>query len=87
MKEGVIKPDLYEPQLNPVYAAVLAHYGVVADPARVRDPNRKGSVENAIQHTQNTALKGRRFASIEEQNAFLEQWETRWAAQRIHGSA
>ena len=87
LKEGVIKPDLYEPQLNPVYAAVLAHYGVVADPARVRDPNRKGSVENAIQHTQSTALKGRRFASIEEQNEFLEHWETHWAAQRIHGSA
>lgn len=87
LKEGVIKPDLYEPQLNPVYAAVLAHYGVVADPARVRDPNRKGTVENAIQHTQSTALKGRRFASIEEQNDFLEHWETHWAAQRIHGSA
>ncbi len=41
LKEGVIKPDLYEPELNPVYAAMLAHYGVVADPARVRDPNRK----------------------------------------------
>jgi transposase len=87
LKEGVIKPDLYEPQLNPVYAAVLAHYGVVADPARVRDPNRKGTVENAIQHTQSTALKGRRFASIEAQNDFLEHWETHWAAQRIHGSA
>jgi transposase len=35
LKEGVIKPDLYEPELNPVYAALLAHYGVVADPARV----------------------------------------------------
>ena len=87
LKEGVIKPDLYEPKLNPVYSAVLAHYGAVADPARVRDPNRKGSVESAIQHTQSTALKGRRFESIEEQNAFLEHWETRWAAQRVHGSA
>ena len=87
LKEGVIKPDLYEPELNAVYAAVLAHYGVVADPARVRDPNRKGTVENAIQHTQSTALKGRRFESIEEQNDFLEHWETKWAAQRIHGSA
>ena len=87
LKEGVIKPDLYEPELNPVYSAVLAHYGVVADPARVRDPNRKGSVENAIQHTQSTALKGRRFETIEDQNTFLEQWETRWAAPRIHGSA
>jgi hypothetical protein len=33
----------YEPELNPVYAAALAHHGVVADPARVRDPDRKGT--------------------------------------------
>jgi transposase len=85
LKEGVLKPDLYEPQLNPVYAAALVHYGVVADPARVRDPNRKGSVEHAIGHTQATALKGRRFESIDEQNAFLEHWEAKWAASRIHG--
>jgi len=86
LKEGVIKPDLYEPQLNAVYAAALKHYGVVGDPARVRDPNRKGTVEHAIGHTQATALKGRRFETIEEQNAHLEHWETKWAAQRIHGS-
>lgn len=86
LKEGVLKPDLYEPELNPVYAATLAHYGVVADPARVRDPNRKGTVENAIGHTQATALKGRRFESLEEQNEFLEHWERKWAAPRIHGS-
>jgi transposase len=86
LKEGVLKPDLYEPELNAVYAATLAHYEVVADPARVRDPNRKGTVENAIGHTQATALKGRRFESIEEQNSFLEHWETKWAASRIHGS-
>jgi len=85
LKEGVLKPDLYEPELNPVYAALLAHYGSVADPARVRDPNRKGSVENAIQHTQDTALKGRRFDSLEAQNEFLERWECKWAAKRIHG--
>ena len=86
LKEGVLKPDLYEPELNPVYAATLAHYGVVADPARVRDPNRKGAVENAIGHTQATALKGRRFESLDAQNEFLEHWERKWAAPRIHGS-
>jgi len=85
LKEGVIKSDLYEPDLNPLYAAVLAHYGVVADPARVADPDRKGSVENAIRHTQDTALKGRRFESIEEQNRWLAHWEERWASVRIHG--
>ena len=86
LKEGVIKPDLYEPDLNRVYAATLAHYGVVADPARLRDPNRKGTVEHAIGHTQATALKGRRFESIEEQNEFLAHWEKNWAAKRIHGT-
>jgi transposase len=86
LKEGVLKPDLYEPELNPVYAATLKHYGVVADPARVRDPNRKGTVENAIGHTQATALKGRRFDSIDAQNAFLAHWERNWAAKRIHGT-
>ena len=85
LKEGVITPDLYQPELNPIYAAMLAHYGVVADPCRVRDPNRKGTVESAIKHTQSTALKGRRFESIEEQNTYLSHWEETWAATRVHG--
>jgi len=85
LKEGVLRPDLYEPTLNPVYAALLAHYHVVADPCRVGDPNRKGTVECAIQHTQGTALKGRKFESLEAQNAWLTHWEERWAAVRIHG--
>lgn len=85
LKAGVLRPDWYEPQLNPLYAALLRHYGVVADPCRVRDPNRKGTVENAIQHTQATPLKGKRFETIEAQNTWLAHWEERWAAPRIHG--
>jgi transposase len=85
LKEGVIRPDIYEPGLNAVYSAMLAHYGVVADPCRIGDPNRKGAVEAAIGHTQGTALRGRRFESIEAQNAWLAHWEERWAALRIHG--
>lgn len=85
LKQGVAKPDLYEPDLNPVYAAMLAHYNATADVCRVEDPNRKGTVENGIKHTQGTALKGRKFASIEAQNEFLAYWEERWAAPRKHG--
>jgi transposase/5S rRNA maturation endonuclease (ribonuclease M5) len=87
LKEGVIKPDIYEPDLNPLYAAMLKHYSVVADPARVGDSDRKGTVENAVKYTQNTALKGRKFESIEAQNAWLMHWEERWASPRIHGRA
>ena len=34
----------------------------------VGDPNRKGSVERAIRYTQDEALEGRQFESIEEQS-------------------
>jgi transposase/5S rRNA maturation endonuclease (ribonuclease M5) len=85
LKEGVIRPDIYDPQLNALYAAVLEHYRVTADPARVGDSNRKGTVENTVKHTQDTALKGRRFNLIQAQNDWLMHWEKRWAAQRIHG--
>lgn len=85
LKQGVIKPDLYEPELNPVFAALLKHYDCTADVCRIEDPDRKGAVESAIRHTQSTALKGRKFDSIEEQNAWLAHWEERWAAPRIHG--
>ena len=85
LKEGVLKPDLYQPRLNPVFSALLAHCNVIADPCRVGDPDRKGSVENAVKHTQNTALKGRKFESIDAQNVWLAHWEERWAATRIHG--
>lgn len=87
LKEGVIKPDLYDPELNPLYAAMLAHYGVSADPARIGDSNRKGTVENAVKYTQGTALKGRKFDTVEAQNEWLRHWEECWAAQRIHGRA
>src|ERR1017187_8798824 len=30
--EGVLKPDIYDPTINPVYADMLRHYGVVAMP-------------------------------------------------------
>lgn len=80
-----MRPDLYEPELNPEYAALLAHYRCVADPARVPDPNRKATVDSAIQHTQDTALKGRRFDSLQAQNEFVEYWECNWGAKRIHG--
>jgi len=85
LKEGVIKPDIYDPDLNPLYAAMLNHYNVVADPARVKDPNRKGTVENAVKYTQDTGLKGRKFESIEAQNERLMHWEEHWASRRIHG--
>lgn len=86
LREGVLTPDVHDPQVNPLYRDVLAHYGVVALPCRVRDPDRKGKVESGIGHTQRTPLKGLRFETLEAAQAYLDQWEARWADTRIHGT-
>jgi transposase len=86
LKEGVLTPDVYDPALNPLYRDVLAHYGVVALPCRVGDPDRKGKVESGIGHTQKTPLQGMRFETLEEAQTYLDRWDARWADTRIHGT-
>src|SRR5437870_13809495 len=86
VKEGVLTPDIYDPAPNPLYRDVLAHYGVVALPCRVGDPDRKGKVEAGVGHAQKTPLRGLRFESLDEAQAYLDRWETRWADTRIHGT-
>jgi len=85
LREGVLAADIYDPRLNPLYRDVLAHYGVTALPCKVRDPDRKGKVESGVGHAQKTPLKGKKFESLEEAQAYLDHWEERWADKRIHG--
>src|SRR5579862_7295457 len=86
LAEGVLSPDIYDPALNPLYRDVLAHYGVVALPCRVRDPDRKGKVEAGVGHAQKTPLKGQRFEGLDLGQSYLDRWEERWADTRIHGT-
>jgi transposase len=86
LKEGVLVPDIYDPALNPLYRDVLTHYGCVALPCRIQDPDRKGKVERGVGHAKNTPLKGKRFESLEEAQAYLDRWETSCADTRIHGT-
>ncbi|MCI0356043.1 MAG: IS21 family transposase, partial [Acidobacteria bacterium] len=86
LREGVLAPDIYDPTLNPLYRDVLQHYGAVALPCRVADPDRKGKVESGVGHAQKTPLKGLRFESLEEAQSYLDHWEARWADTRIHGT-
>jgi transposase len=86
LREGVLVPDIYDPTLNPLYRDVLAHYGAVAMPCRIQDPDRKGKVESGVGHAQKTPLKGLRFETLDEAQAHLDHWEQRWADTRIHGT-
>jgi hypothetical protein len=82
----VLTPDVYEPTLNPVYRDMLAHYGVIGLPCRVRDPDPKGKVESGIGHTQKTPLLGQRFETLEQAQSYLDRWDAHWADTRIHGT-
>ena len=86
LKEGVLTPDIYDPTLNPLYRDVLAHYGAVALPCRVGDPDRKGKVEAGVGHAKKTPLRGLRFERLDDAQAYLDRWERRWADTRIHGT-
>lgn len=86
LKEGVLKADIYDPALNPLYKDMLEHYGAVALTCRVGHPDRKGKVESAVGHAQRTPLKGLRFESLEDAQKHLDHWEQRWADTRIHGT-
>lgn len=46
----------------------------------------KGKGESSVGHTQNTPLKGQRFVTLLEAQAYLDRWEEHWADTRIHGT-
>jgi transposase len=86
LREGVLSADVYDPTINPLYRDVLKHYGTIPLPCRVNDPDRKGKVERGVGHAKTTPLKGLRFESLEQAQAYLDHWEERWADTRIHGT-
>jgi len=86
LKSGVLKAHLYEPELNLNYLAFSKHYDFVPLPCKVATPQHKGKVESGVKYTQNNALKGKRFNSLEEQNLYLRRWNKTWASTRIHGT-
>ena len=75
LREGVLTPDIYDPTINPLFRDLLKHYGAVALPCRVNDPDRKGKVERGVGHAKRTPLKGLRFESLEQAQAYLDRWE------------
>ncbi len=62
------------------------HYGTVFLPTKPYRPEHKGKVESGVKYAKNNALKGRKFASLAEQNEFLLDWEAKVADTRIHGT-
>src|SRR5512142_2966165 len=86
LKAAVTKADWVDPELNPKVRSFGEHYGTVFLPTRPYTPRHKGKVERGVDYVQENALKGRTFASLEEQNRFLRDWELTVADTRVHGT-
>jgi transposase len=65
---------------------ILKHRGTVILPKEPYMPRHKGKVESGVKYVKNNALKARTFASLEEENRCLADWERTVANTRIHGT-
>jgi transposase len=86
LRAAVTKADWFDPELNPKVRSFGEHYGTVFLPTRPYMPRHKGKVERGVDYVQENALRGRTFASLEEQNRFLRDWELTVADTRVHGT-
>ena len=86
LKAAVKHPDWFDPELVPKVAAFAAHYGTAILPTKPYTPRHKGKVERGVDYVQENGLKGRQFASLEDENRHLLEWEANVADTRIHGT-
>jgi transposase len=71
LKSGVTNSNKYEPRINFMFDDFADHYGTVILPARVRRPQDKALVENAVKIVYQriyAPLRNRTFFSLEELN-------------------
>ena len=76
LRSGVSKAHRYEPDLNPTYQDMAAHYGVAVIPARVRRPRDKAKVEGGVLIVERwilAALRHRLHFSLGQLNATIRE--------------
>jgi len=76
LKSGVKRSDRYEPTIGPLYTKLAEHYDFVVLPARVRKPQDKALVENAVLNLQRYLLgrlRNRTFFTLAEINTAIRE--------------
>lgn len=86
LKAAVVRACLFDPDSQDVYLAFAAHWGFTPLPTQPRRPEENGKQERSGGYVKDNALKGRRFDSLDAQNAFLRHWNRTVARLRIHGT-
>ena len=84
LKQGVVKPDLYDPLINKAFGEFAAHYGCLVDPARVQKPRDKGAVERVVPYCRDSFFAGRaeEFETLVAMQDEARRWSAEVANQR-----
>jgi len=86
LKAAVVRACFFDPDSHDVYLAFAAALGLHPAADAPRNPKENGKQERSGGYVKTNALKGRRFDSLEAQNAFLRHWNRTIARLRIHGT-
>lgn len=86
LKDGVLKPSIYDPALNRDYAQMASHYGVLVDPCRQGHPKDKPRVERQMPYVRDSYWRGREFGSPKHMDTDAVRWCLSVAGLRIHGT-
>ena len=89
LKSGVVKPDLWDPQLNRTLAEAAEHYGMFVDPCRVATPTDKAKIERMIPVAREVFRMLKELhpsADIVELNERVRQWCREEYGRREHGT-
>lgn len=85
LKSAVLRRELGEPVLNPVYLDFAQHCGFKIRPCNVRAGNEKGRVESAVGYVKKNFLNGLTISDAAALNPMVRHWLAQVANVRIHG--
>lgn len=86
MKAAVTVPDRYQPLFNRLFLEYSEYRGFIIDPAPVRTPTAKPTVERQVPYVRENFFKGEQFTSRDHAQQEAEKWCRDIAGLRIHGT-
>jgi len=89
LKSGIIKPDLWDPEINRALAEAAEHYGTFVDPCRVGRATDKGKVERLVPVARQVFRMLKELhpsATLAELNRYALSWCRDEYGQKEHGS-